>query len=675
MIPLSPVSIALSVPVFRWFRCRALAAASLAVISTTAPQARAQTPGSLDEPYVGIATSNGTAEFVQAVAVQTDGKLLIAGAFNQVNTDVRLRIVRLNLNGTVDASFNPWADGAIYGMAVQGDGKILIAGQFTNIYPNGNGASPIPRQYIARLNADGSVDAGFNPQANNYVRGLLVQPNGQIVISGGFTTLQPNGAAASTARNKIARINADGTLDTVFDPRPNDAVTGIALQPDGKILLGGVFGNLQPNGAVTTTNRSRIARVNADGTLDTAFNPNPSGNQVSCILVQPDGKILIGGNFSSFQPLPGITTTQRRFIARLNADGTVDPVFDPRASTNVYSLALQADGKVILGGEFTTLQPNGAVSPVARNFIARVLADGSLDNGFDSNPNGSTYSVGLQADGKVLVGGVFYYFNFNQPNQASRRLFARLHNDAATQTLTAPGGTQLLWERSGSAPEVSQVTFEQSTDGGTVWTALGNGTRVGTTPNWQLSGLSLPATGKLRARGRTHGGYFNNTSWLVESALTLTAPSSIATWRMTYFGAATADIGNLEDFDHDGVVNLLEFAFGTNPASTATGLAPLRYTGTFAGSGVLTGTGQPVTIIQGSDIRAVFVRRKDYLAAGLTYTPQLSVTLATWENSAAAPTVLADDGTWQIVSVPYPALVGGRVPHYFRISVTIAAGQ
>lgn len=647
----------------------------MATFLMTPPQARAQTPGTLDDPYVGIATNNGTAEFVQVVAAQPDGKLLIAGAFNQVNTDLRLRIVRLNLNGTVDASFNPWFDGAIYGMAVQGDGKILIAGQFTNIYPNGNGAAtPTPRQYIARLNADGSVDASFNPQANNYVRGLLVQPDGRIVISGGFSTLQPNGAAASTARNKIARVNADGTLDTGFDPKPNDAVTGIALQPDGKILLGGVFARLQPNGALTTTDRSRLARVNADGTLDTAFDPNPSGNQVSSILVQPDGKILVGGDFYNFQPKPGITSTSRSDIARLNTDGTVDPVFNPKASGNVYSLALQADGKVILGGQFTTLQPNGAASAVTRNFISRVLADGSLDNGFDSNPNGLVASVGLQADGKVLVGGYFYYFNFSLPTQASRRLFARLHNGAATQTLTAPGGTQLLWERGGTAPEVSQVTFEQSTDGGTVWTALGAGTRVGTSPNWQLSGLSLPTSGQVRACGRTHGGYFNNSSWLVDSVITLTAPSATATWRTTFFGAATANIGNLEDFDHDGVVNILEFAFGTHPASTASGLAPLRYTGSFDGSGVITATGQPVTIIESSDIRAVFVRRKDYLAAGLTYTPQVSATLASWHDSAAIPTVLADDGIWQIVSVPYPALVGGAVPHYFRISVTIATG-
>ena len=122
------------------------------------------------------------------------------------------------------------------------------------------------------------------------------------------------------------------------------------------------------------------------------------------------------------------------------------------------------------------------------------------------------------------------------------------------------------------------------------------------------------------------------------------------------------------------MVNLLEFAFGTNPASTANGLSPLQYTGTFAGSGVINSTGQPISIMEGADIRAIFVRRKDYLASGLTYTPQFSATLTSWDASLAVPNVLADDGTWQIVSVSYPSVVGGEVPHYFRLVVNIETG-
>ena len=123
-------------------------------------------------------------------------------------------------------------------------------------------------------------------------------------------------------------------------------------------------------------------------------------------------------------------------------------------------------------------------------------------------------------------------------------------------------------------------------------------------------------------------------------------------------------------------MNLLEFAFGTDPVSNLSGNAPLQYTGTFAGGGAIAATGQPATMLEstvnGVDFRALFVRRSDFAAAGLTYTPQFSASMATWANSAAVPVVLADDGVNQIVSVPYPPFVGGKKARFFRISVTLA---
>ena len=137
-------------------------------------------------------------------------------------------------------------------------------------------------------------------------------------------------------------------------------------------------------------------------------------------------------------------------------------------------------------------------------------AAGALDAGFNPNANSAVESVALQEDGRILLGG-----RFTSLGGTARNKFARLFNDPATQTLSAPDATQVAWNRGGSSPEVSQVTFEKSTDGGATWTPLGNGTRIGTTPNWQLTGLSLPATGQLRARGRTSGGCFNGSFGLV----------------------------------------------------------------------------------------------------------------------------------------------------------------
>src|SRR5438445_7404149 len=123
---------------------------------------------------------------------------------------------------------------------------------------------------------------GFDPNANGTVRVVVVQPDGKILIGGDFTTLSPNGGAAVT-RNRIARLNPDGTLDTAFDPNANDIVSSIAVQTDGKILASGAFTTLSPNGGAAVT-RNRIARLNPDGTLDTAFDPN-ANTGVSVIAV------------------------------------------------------------------------------------------------------------------------------------------------------------------------------------------------------------------------------------------------------------------------------------------------------------------------------------------------------------------------------------------------------
>ncbi len=156
--------------------------------------------------------------------------------------------------------------------------------------------------------------------------------------------------------------------------------------------------------------------------------------------------------------------------------------------------------------------------------------------------------------------------------------------------------------------------------------------------------------------------------------VTVTPESGIGSWRQFYFGNATAYIGDLQDFDHDGVLNIFEFGFGTDPTVRGGGL--LQYNGNLAGGGTIGATGQPTTTFAstatGIDYRALFVRRKDHVAAGLTYTPQFSADLLAWVPGAVVPTVLADDGRFQIVSVPYPPFVSGKKARFFRIQVTLA---
>jgi uncharacterized delta-60 repeat protein len=258
----------------------------------------------------------------------------------------------------------------------------------------------------------GSIDHSFNPTdigfgngdgANNWVRSTVLQPDGKILIGGSFT------AYNGTTRNSIARLNADGSLDASFNPGTgaNDWVHSIALQPDGKILIGGKFT------AYNGTTRNRIARLNTDGSLDASFNPGTGADHwVNSIALQPDGKILIGGEFTAYNG------TTSNYIARLNTDGSLDASFNPRTGADhwVNSIALQPDGKILIGGYFDTY--NGTT----RNRIARLNTDGSLDASFNpgTGANDGVRSIALQPDGKILIGGLFTAYNGTGRNRVAR---------------------------------------------------------------------------------------------------------------------------------------------------------------------------------------------------------------------------------------------------------------
>ena len=369
--------------------------------------------------------------------------------------------------------------------AVQPDGKTIIAGSFSSVLGQA-------RNNIARLNADGTLDTGFNPNVNDLVLSVAVQADGQILLGGSFTTV------AGTPRNRIARVAANGTLDASFNPNVgtsvlNTCVYSVAIQANDQILLGGEFNT------VAGTPRNNIARVAANGTLDAGFNPDVSAGVYS-VVVQADGQILLVVSIST------VAGTPRNRIARVAANGTLDVGFNPNVNSIVQSVAVQADGQIVLGGSFTT------VTGTPRVRIARVAANGTLDADFNPNVNNPVYSVALQADGQILLGGFFTKVAGTPHNS-----FARLLNDPATQSLDAVNTTQVLWSRGGSAPDVSQTTFELSTDGDSSYIPLGGtATRVGNSANWQLSGLSLPASGQLRARGRTSGGNYNGSSGVVQ---------------------------------------------------------------------------------------------------------------------------------------------------------------
>ena len=146
------------------------------------------------------------------------------------------------------------------------------------------------------------------------------------------------------------------------------------------------------------------SKVQAQSALD-GFDPNANG-MIRVVVVQPDGKILLGGNFTTLAPNGGAAVTRNR-IARLNPDGTLDAAFNPNANGTVYSIALQADGKIVVGGSFYS-----DIGGQSRNHIARLDATTGLADSFRSErewwwQRPCVFSIAVQADGKILVGGFF----------------------------------------------------------------------------------------------------------------------------------------------------------------------------------------------------------------------------------------------------------------------------
>ena len=345
--------------------------------------ARLNPDGTLDSKFSFPSSSYGANDSVRAMAVQYDGHILIGGLFTSFNSVALSRIARLNTDGSLDSLFNPGsgADNAVYALAetfVNGTSKVLAAGAFANL----NGQT---YNGIGRLNYDGTPDTNFNSGglgANATVYALAVYPTnspnaGKILIGGDFTAY--NGA---TNFNHIARLNADGSVDNTFNPTgsgANDSVRAIALQLDGQILIGGLFTNV--NGSIF----NHIARLNGDGTVDSSFNPGLGANDgVFSIGVQTDNRIVLGGEFTLAS---GVT---RNRITRLNPDGSVDPTinFGLGANSFVTAIAIQEDliagyptnvpdEKIIIGGGFTTY--NGDSHPhLARIFGGSIGGSGAF---------------------------------------------------------------------------------------------------------------------------------------------------------------------------------------------------------------------------------------------------------------------------------------------------------
>lgn len=404
-----------------------------------------------------------------------DGKTLIGGGFNSVDGGARTGIARLGWGGAADSSFaNPQLNNWVYGLGVQRDGNYVVGGDFTT-------AGGSAHTGLARITPNGTVDQTLNPTMTNgasstAVIGLAIQPDQKIIVGGFFTTV--NGVSKS----RIARLNPSGSLDTSFNASADFYVDVITLQSDGKILIGGAFE------VVNGQTRAGIARLNAEGTLDTTFNPILNGvvREVLDIKVDNSGKIWVGGFFA------GVNGNGKAHLVRLNSNGSVDPAYTaPTLDGGIYSISIDTNDYIYIAGSFNN------IDGFARRSIGMLNASGSWNSLFaDMNTNEKIMSMTIREDGKILVGGYF-----TSIGSQARGQFAALGRNRSPILALNVTPTNLSWYRDGIAPEVSRVVYEHSTDG-VNYTALGNAVQS-PFPGYSWN-LAVPAglqTGFIRARG------------------------------------------------------------------------------------------------------------------------------------------------------------------------------
>ncbi len=366
-------------------------------------------PGSVDQGF--NPGSGATKGAVRSLVLEPGGNLLIGGDFTNYNGVSRARVARVKTDGSLDAFFNTNSvpNNSVAAVALQGS-KVVIAGGF-------NMVNNLIRQGVARLTSAGVLDPAFSLPLgfDDEVSALAIQLDGSILVGGRFDQ------ASAARRNHIARLTTDGSVDSTFDvgTGTDKAVNAIALDFSQNVLIGGVFST------VNGFSRKGIARLNPSGGVDGSFQPGTGADgAVNTIQVLSGGKILIAGDFTSYNG------TNRSRIARLNSDGSLDLGFNPPTIDHaIYALGLQFDGKIFIGGDFTSLDS------LARNRIARLNADGSVETGSLGNQfnpgegaNDTVLDLEVQTDGKVVIVG-----RFTTVDGISRVGIARLNGDRIAQ--------------------------------------------------------------------------------------------------------------------------------------------------------------------------------------------------------------------------------------------------
>jgi len=391
----------------------ALGSTTAAIVQILDAESYNRPPGSPDAGFIA-AGMNGN---VFTLALQPGGQILAGGNFTAVGSTSEGSFARLNPDGTLDTTFLSGlagANGSVQSIVCQTDGRILVGGSFGSV-------DGYYRNFIARVMTDGSLDTSFNPGsgADNVVDAVaetFIAGARKIYVGGAF------GNVSGSPSPGVGRLNNDGSADASFSigSGADGAVFAVAAYPTnslyaGKVLIGGNFAHF--NG----TSMGGLARLNVDGSLDTNYNAGfglGAAGAVRALAIQPDGRVVVGGSFTNFNGAP------IKYVVRLNTDGTVDTSFAASTSDSVEGIALQPDNRIVLVGQFTL------ADGVTRSHITRLLPTGATDPtiNFGDGANGDVDTVVVQpSDGMLVIGG-----NFSQYDDQSYASIARIYGGSVT---------------------------------------------------------------------------------------------------------------------------------------------------------------------------------------------------------------------------------------------------
>jgi uncharacterized delta-60 repeat protein len=331
---------------------------------------------------------------VFASAVLPSGKILVGGAFTQVGATARRALASLNADGTLDTNFvvSPALTGSVSCFAVQPDGKIVFAEYFV-----GGGGSYFPSR-VARVNANGAIDSSFpNINFNDLVKSIAIQTGtsdpaqeGKILVGGDYTALK------TVTRNYFARFSSAGVLDSTFGPNPNGSVNAIGYSAD-TLAIGGEFTWVAGSG------HNHYESLTLSGIHNPAYANSPDADSdVTAVLNQGLGGVVIGGVFTAVDGASHSKVAQFDYNGIVGALGSNNPLLPP-STGQVLALALESSNDVLAGGTFTFTH-----NAVTYQHIVR-YSGGSQDLGFCAGAitGGYIWTVSVQSDGKILIGGTF----------------------------------------------------------------------------------------------------------------------------------------------------------------------------------------------------------------------------------------------------------------------------